>query len=137
MPFDSVTFKLPAVKPATFDPVLREGLAGLAQLEEALLHSEWWSSHRWTFEVYFQSGRCGTAGCAIGVMCAVWPGQFPNPNTSMLPTLARRLGLSIDEYCSVFLFSSWVRQGHNPFTVTPVMVANAIDALLAAKGWKG
>jgi hypothetical protein len=144
MPFDSVTFKLPAVKPTTFDPVLREGLAGLAQLSEALRHPEWWEArdHRWRFSHCLRQQPCGTTGCAIGVACVLWPAQtrswLPNPFGDE-DVIGSALGLTFDEAHRLFLASQGpaVQRAGSIDAVTPAHVADAIDALLAAKGWKG
>jgi hypothetical protein len=129
MPFDSTTFTLPAVKPATFDPVLREGLAGLAQLSEALLRPEWWPTHSWRYSIVLDGDECGTAGCADGLRQVLWP-ETAKMHTRDLFHLTeaedRRIFLNCD-----LIYGCAFR------AVTPAMVANAIDALLAAKGWKG
>jgi len=142
MPFDSATFKLPAVKPATFDPVLREGLAGLAQLSEALRHPEWWEArgHEWYFPRILENRSCGTTGCAWGVAMTLWPKQVHRADMyfAVGPAAAGHFGIPESEGWRIF-GTDYVRSvyGVTEYEVTPAMVADAIDALLAAKGWKG
>jgi hypothetical protein len=135
MPLDDTNFILPAVKPATFDPVLREGLAGLAQLSEALRHPEWWAArnHKWAYRVSLETTGCGTAGCAIGVAKILWPAQAKS-----VSCLARHEFFAIDLPEDHNIFFAVGEETYLPMAqVTPAMVADAIDALLAAKGWKG
>lgn len=135
MPYDGQDFKLP-----TFDPVLKPGLDGLAQLSEVLRHPELWSRHRWNFSIAFAEDQCGTAGCAFGVKRVLWPEPSDFDDTlgnSVAIFMARRFRIEWDEAAALFMNLGGFYGVREMRFVTAPMVADAIDALLAEKGHGG
>ena len=112
MPFDGQDFKL-KVRP------LQTGLAGLAQLSDAL---RWSMPHnfRWDFGHLLEkeAGHCGSYGCAIGLAHVLWPKEVPS---STYVHLAAFLGLPCDDMCPIFGCASgpWPYEGIRFDDVTP------------------
>ena len=123
MPFDGK--QVPDLK--TFTP----GHDGLRQLSYLLRHPEFWLKRfTWDFtSVLRPDGRCGTAGCALGIAQSVW-NIVEGDNTFV--------SMRCDEYGELFGMTAsdvnrifFTEHGKPSLSdVTPIDVADAIDRYL-------
>ena len=103
------------------DPVLQPGLAGLAQLEHALRNPEVWpADFVWDFS-------CNAGGCAQGLRRALWPESSASETQFRITT---------PEANNLFGIELAAKLGQQCNEISPLMVADAISALLKEKGYQ-
>jgi hypothetical protein len=143
MPFDDN--RLPDLR--TFTP----GREGLRQLSYLLRHPELWPNpdFEWDFhEVYVDRflekkvrigmfrhqivrERCGTKGCALGLVVQMWPecclAPIDDANTLSIDAAQRWFGMAHDDAKKIFSFNGY----GDDENVTPIDVADAIDEYLS------
>ena len=127
MPYDGTAFQ---TEPK-IEPTLKYGLEGLAQIESLLRHPAAWPRWKWDFTEITNNDfelQCGTAGCAIGLMFAVWGENIRTPFDDR-----RGFGLEHGEDTELFACGSYDVPDEQ---VTPTMVADRIAALLKEKGYR-
>ena len=121
MPFDGDLKSHAFVHPGPF----AGGHAGLRQLRD-VLRGPLPVGHTWDFRFPYYETECGTAGCAIGVACVVWPSAARHLKLyhgfAWIP-----FGITEDEWHDIF----GIVGNHNS---TPADVADRIDAVLARYG---
>lgn len=119
-----------------FDPEpdlaeLQPGKEGLRQLSYLLRHPEKWpEEHEWDFNTVWTTRKCGTAGCAIGLVNWKW-GNLQS-SKKLFPAFDN------DRDISVIFGTSRDQDGEVTACygvpmkqVTEIMVADAIDHFLA------
>lgn len=121
MPLDSTDFII-ETKPDLSKPSL-EGLSWL--LRQPLP-----ANHAWNFTISFIKGRCGTAGCALGVGRCVWGDAMPSGHSRLI---ADYFKMPMEEYAKIFFSGGSSRYSVPDHCVTPQMVADRIDAYLSSR----
>lgn len=115
MPFDGTT-ETPAIRRARLIEALR------AEMPEGFI---------WDFRHVAQKTDCGTAGCALGLACLIWPDDdhLPTPgHRATLNSVATFFGVDPITAYMVF-FNPYYYGFHDYHQVTPAMVADALEKL--------
>ena len=125
MPFDSAE-----ATPAINRKILIDGLRRIEKYKD----------FTWDFENILTKVNCGTAGCAIGLACIIWPNKFQSKE--VIPDLfavtdeeiMSHFGMTKEEVAKIF----YNNEGNSEYEVfygcynkgvTPNMVADALEAL--------
>ena len=125
MPFDNVE-----TTPAINRKILIDELRKIEQ----------YRNFTWDFECILTKVDCGTAGCAIGLACIIWPNKFQRKE--VIPDLfvvtdeeiMSHFGMTKEEVAKIFYNDEYnseyeVFYGCYNEDVTPNMVADALEAL--------